>query len=371
MSKIFSEHAMAVFSAMDTNYDAMNNLMQDVALGREIYDTESDRVISKAEAEAKILDFSRQILGITDVKDSKAVRRAMRDHSREWFDIIEDTVDRVIEVGFKENDWFTELVDYKSIAFGDRQDFILEDADAILSVAKAGTSHNDHILQRLRQGQTISIPTELYVVKVGADINRYILGDVDWTRLINAIAIAFTAEVQNQVYAEIGTAATQLPARFKGTGTLVKADLDGIIQDVAAYNSSDVVIMGTKAALSKISAIADVQWAAVDQKNSVMNTGNIGIYDGTRLVQVPTRFKTNTLNAQRADSDYVFPTNELYILPVIGDAGKFIKMIDEGDTRIDERLEREDYLSDIQTYQVSRKFGIGSVLGRYFGQWVI
>lgn len=369
--KKFNEHTMAVFSAMNTDYDAMNNLMQDTALGREIYDAETDRVITKAEANAKILEFSRQILGITDIKDTKAVRRAMRDNAREWFDIIEDTVDKVIEVGFKENDWFNQLVDYKSINFGDRQDFVLEDNEAILSVAKAGTSHNDHILQRLRAGQTISIPTELYVVKVGADINKYVLGDVTWDKLINAIAVAFTTEIQNQVYAEIGTVATSLPARFKGTGTLVKTDFDNIIQDVAAWNSSDVVIMGTKAALSKISAIADVQWAAKAQRDSVMDTGNIGIYEGTTLVQVPTRFKSKTLGATSQPSDFVFPTNELYILPVIGDAGKFIKMIDEGDTQIIEKLEKGDYLSDLQTYQVSRRFGVGSVLGRYFGQWTI
>lgn len=369
--KNFNAHTMAVFSAMGTDYDSMNNLMQDVALGREIYDAESDRVITKAEANAKILDFSRQVLGITDPKDIKGVRRAMRDNSREWFDIIEDTVDKVIEVGFKENDWFTQLVDYKSIGFGDRQDFILEDNEAILSVAKAGEQHNDHFLQRLRANQVISIPTSLYVVKIGASINKYILGDIDWTKLINAIAVAFTTEIQNQVYAEIGTIATSLPARFKGTGNLVKSDLDSIIQDVAAWNSSDVVIMGTKAALSKISAIADVQWAAVDQKNSVMDTGNIGIYEGTRLVQVPTRFKSKTLGATSQPSDFVFPTNELYIMPVIGDAGKFIKMIDEGSTEILEKLEKGDYLSDFQTYQVSRRFGVGAVLGRYFGQWVI
>lgn len=367
----FNEHTMAVFTAMNTDYDAMNNLMQDVALGREIYDAESDRVITKAEANAKILDFSRQVLGITDIKDSKAVHRAMRDNSREWFDIIEDTVDKVIEVGFKENDWFTELVDYKSIKFGDRQDFVVEDEAAILSVAKAGNQHNDHFLQRLRQYETISIPTSTWVIKVGASINKYILGDVDWTALINAIATAFTSHIQNLVYAEIGTVATALPSRFKGTGNLVKVDLDNIIQDVAAYNSSDVVIMGTKAALSKISAIADVQWGAVDQKNSMMNTGNIGIYEGTRLVQVPTRFKNKNLGATSQPSDFVFPTNVLYILPVIGDAGKFIKMIDEGDTQIMEKLEREDYLSDFQTYQVTRRYGVGSVLGRYFGQWTI
>lgn len=361
--KKFNDHTIAVFTAMNTDYESMNNLMQDFALGREIYDAESDRVITKAEANAKILDFSRQILGITDIKDVKATRRALRDNHREWFDIIEDTVDKVIEVGLKENDWFQELVEYKSIAYGDRQDFVIEEADAILSVAKAGTSHNDHYLQRLRAGQTISISTDLYVVKVGADINKFLLGDIQWDKLVNAIAIAFTNEIQNQVYSQVAVAVNQLPARFKGNGTLVKTTLDSIIQDVAAYNSSDVIIMGSKAALSKISAIADVQWAAQDQKNSVMNTGNIGIYEGTRLVQLPVRFKDSSLTG------YTFPIDELLILPVIGDTGKFIKALDEGDTQIIEQMERTDYLSDFQTYQVSRRFGVGCVLGRYFGDW--
>ena len=361
--KKFNEHTIAVFSAMNTDYDAMNNLMQDVALGREVYDSETDRVISKTEANAKILEFSRQILGITNVKDTKEVKRGLRDNGRQWFDIIEDTVDKVIEVGLKENDWFQELVDWKTIQFGDRQDFVLEEADAILSVAKAGNQHNDHYLQRLRAGQTISIPTSVYVVKIGASINKYILGDIDWTKLVNAISTAFINEIQNQVYGQVSVAVNQLPARFKGTGPLVKANLDAIIQDVAAYNQSDVVIMGTKAALSKISAIADVQWAAVDQKNSVMNTGNIGIYEGTRLLTIPTRFKDQNMSA------YTFPIDELIILPVIGDAGRFIKGIDEGDTEILEKVEKGDYLSDFQTYQVTRRFGVGCVLGRYFGEW--
>ena len=88
MSKNFNEHTMAVFAANETNYEEVSNLMTDVALGREIYDAETGRVISKAEANAKILDFSRQVLGITDVKDRKEVRRAIRDNGRQWYDII-------------------------------------------------------------------------------------------------------------------------------------------------------------------------------------------------------------------------------------------------------------------------------------------
>ena len=370
MAKNFDEHTMAVFAANNTDYESVSNLMTDVALGREIYDDESNRVITKAEANAKILDFSRQILGITDIKDTKAVRRAVRDNARQWFDIVEDTINIVIDTNFKESDFFNSLVDRKTIAFGDRQDFVIEDDDALFSIAKAGTSHHDHILQRLRGRQTISIPTELYVVKIGADINRYVLGDVDWASWVANIGRSYVAMIQEETYAIFGQAINQLPAQFKGTGTLnstTKAQFDQIISDVsAANNGAVVVIMGDKAALSKVSGLADVNWAAKDQRDSVMNTGNIGIYEGTRLIQIPNRFKDKTMQT------YVFPTDELYMIPVIGDAGKFIKMVDEGDTEIYEVLEKnEKYVSDLQTYEVQRRMGFGLYLGRYFGQWDI
>lgn len=364
MSKNFNSRVMGIFSANNTDYDAMNNLMQDVALGREIYDAESERVITKAEANAKILDFSRQVLGITDVKDAKSVRRALRDNARDWFDIIEDTVDKVIEVGLADSDWFNELVDKKTIAYGDRQDFVVDDDNALLSVAKAGSSMHDHILQRLRAGQTISVPTELYVVKVGADINKYILGDVQWDKLISAIAKAYENQIREQVFAELNKMVTALPAQFKGNGAINKANFDLIIEKVAAANNNaEVVIMGTKAALGKIAGVAQVNYIANAQKDNMMNTGTIGIYEGTRLITLPNRFKDASLSRLAFADD-------LYIMPVVGDDGKFIKFVDEGDTLISEVMDRDSkYTSDLQTYEVQRRMGVASVLGRYFGVW--
>ncbi len=369
---IFSDRVKNVFSSLNTDYDSMNNLMQDLALGREIYDAENDKIISKSEANAKILDFSRKVLGITDINDAKQVRRALRDNSREWLDIIEDTVDRTITVGLQESDWFNELVESKTIGYHDRQDFYIED-DSVLSVAKAGTSHHDHILQRLSAGQTISIPTELYVVKVGADINKYITGQVDWNKLIEAITAAFVNEIQTEVYAEVTSAASKLPVtgtEYVNTGALsasTKDAFDAIIDNVsAANNGAEVVIMGTKAGLSKVSALANTSWGADAQKNSMMNSGNIGIYEGTKLVPIPTRFV-----GKQPTGTKQFDPNVLMILPVIGDAGKFVKFVDEGDTEIVEKLERGEYTSDIQTYEVQRRFGVGTVIARQFGQWTI
>ena len=55
MRKInFSNHVMNVFSEMKTNYDEVKNLMFDIAMGNEIYDALTDRVVPKAEAEEKL-----------------------------------------------------------------------------------------------------------------------------------------------------------------------------------------------------------------------------------------------------------------------------------------------------------------------------
>lgn len=364
----FNSRVMSVFSSMNTNYDEMNNLMQDLALGKEIFDGE--RVISKAEANAKVLDFSRQILGITDINDKKAVRRALRDNGRDWFDIIEDTIDRTVSVAFKDNDWFTGIVDSRNIAFGDRADFLIEN-DGVLAVAKAGVSHHDHILQRVGADTVVPVPTSLYAVKVGADINKYVAGQVDWARFINAVSKAFIVKVQEEIFAEIQVASSSLPVTtgFIGNGTLstaTKANFDEIIENVSAANDgAPVAIFGTKSGLSKISALADVDWGADKQKDSVADTGNIGIYEGTALVTIPNRFKDSSLTTK------IYNSNILLILPMVGEDGKFIKFVDEGDTIIVEKTDRGDYLSDIQTYEVQRKLGVATVIGRQFGQWTL
>lgn len=366
--KKFNEHTMAVFAAMNTDYEGIKNLMLDVALNREIF--ADGQKISKADANAKILDFSRQVLGITDIKDAKSVRRAIRDNARQWFDVIEDVIDQTMVIGLQQTDWYNQFVEDKSIAYHDRQDFYVEN-DSLLAVAKAGTSMHDHQIQRIGAGERFSVKTELYVIKIGEDINRYVSGMFDWSKMVDKITESYIAAIQEQVYAEISTAAAKLPVQtgFVGTGALTPATkqaFDLIVDNVAAVgNGSDTVILGTKAALSKLSGLADVQWAAADMKTSLMETGTIGMYQGSKLMVIPNRFKDRSLQAK------VFPSNVLMILPATGEEGRFIKFVDEGDSEILIRENRGDYQSDIMTQEVQRRWGVATVISNQFGQWTI
>lgn len=368
MKKNFSEHVMNVFAEYKTDSECMTNLLTDLALKREIYDKEGKKVSFQA-ANEMARQFSLSILGIEDKADVKTFRRAWEDHGKEWFRVIEDTVDNVIEVGLQESEWFEDLVERKTLNYFDRQDFYV-DTDAILAVAKAGVSHHTHPLQRIGRGKTISLTPELYVVKVGADINRFITGQEDWARLVNAIAIAFMKKIQGEVYTAVDTAATLLPVggtKFVNTGTLspaTKAAFDEIVANVGDANDhAEVIIMGTKTALQALNNLGDVNWISDIAKDSVYNTGRMGLYEGTRLVEIPNRFEDRTLTTK------VFSDKKLLIVPIIGNAGKFVKVIDEGTVEFTHTDPDEKYASDLMTAEVQRRFGVGVVIGHQFGQW--
>ncbi len=359
----FSEHVLSVFAEMKTDYEAMTNLMTDLACHKALYDEEAGREISAAEANAKILEFSRKVMKINDIRDRKAVRRAVRDNGRAFYDIIEDTLDVTVKTGLEQNEWFNILVEQKSIKYGDRQDFIAEE-DGVLAVAKVGESHHDHILQRLVSGQRYSIPTARYAIKIGADINKFILGEVAWDKMVEAVTKAFILKIQEEVYAEVRKAVDSLPAnQFKATGALgeaTKAAFDNILSNVASVNGSEVVILGTKNALRNLNNLAKVEWIADSQKEAVAKTGILGDYEGTTLVEIPQRLSL-TSGAK------VVPVNKLYILPMTED--KPVKFVDEGESEIYEVTEKGDLQDDFETYELSRRMGVEVVLGQYFGVW--
>lgn len=369
----FSAHVMNVFNEMETNYEEIKNLMFDLAMGNEIYDAESERVIPKQEAEAKLRTVCQKVFGVTADSSKRELKRAYRDHGREFFDIIEEVIDVVISHGLKDNEFFNQFVDYRNIALGDAYEFTMEN-EVILSIAKVGVSHHDYILQRLGKGEKFTIPYARYGAAVGADINMYMIGREDWSKLTQAIARAFQVQIQQEIYNEMINAASSIPAAirsgFVGTGVLgaaTKDNFDAIISNVEIANESSVVILGTKTALKKLNALSDINWRAASLKEDVSHSGRMGDYEGTLLMEIPQRFTSRT------DLTPLIDNTKLWILPV-DQTDKFIKMVDVGETEIDEILEKgEEHgrWDDIMKYEVQRSYGIATILGRYFGQWTI
>lgn len=370
----FSNHVMNVFNEMNTDYSAIKNLMYDLAMGNEIYDQETDRVIPKSEAENTLRSFCQKVFEITPDASKRDLKRAYRKHGREFFDVIEEVLDQVITAGFKDNEFFNSFVDYRNIALGDAYEFYTE-KETILSIAKVGVSHHDYMLQRLGKGEQFTIPYARFGAAIGIDLNMFLIGREDWSKLVNAIARAFTVKIQEEFYTQMVNAASSIPAAirsgFVGTGlftaTGVKDSFDAVIENVQIANESGVVILGTKTALKKLNALSDVNWRAQSLKEDVSHSGIMGDYEGTPLMEIPNRFVSDNSLTKKIDS------TKLWILPA-DQADKFIKMVDVGETEIDEITEKGEAngrIDDIGKYEVQRSFGISVILGRYFGMWTI
>lgn len=372
----FSSRVLGIFDEFKTDYEGMTQLMTDLALGREIYDAETGRVISKAEAEATVLDFNRKVLGITpemvEKKDMKAIKRSIEDNKKQWFRVLEDTLDNTLEVGLSSNEWFNTLAEVMNIGYGDRQDFIA-DTKSYLAVAKVGTAHHDHIMQRIKAGERYTIPTERHAVKVGVDIHKYILGQSKFDLAMQKIDDAYTLDIQNEILKALDTAIAKVPAtaEFVGTGDIVtkKNDFLKITDNVAdANNVNSVVVMGTRPALRKVMDIIPTDWIAPSSKEERKDYGIIATAEGITLARIPNRYKDTTYSTGK-----IFDDDVLWIFAQDFN-NKFIKVIERGGAEISEVRDNNEgtgYLNELMSYEVQRDYGAGIVPGYIFGKWTL
>lgn len=206
-------------------------------------------------------------------------------------------------------------------------------------------------------------------MKVGKDIDLILLGRVDFTELTDKIAEAFASMIQTTCYEEVYNASSKIPnnSQFVKTGALgaeTKEKFDTLLEDVATANESEVIIMGTKMALKKLNALADVDWRSNSQKEAVASLGHLGTYEVTDLIEIPQRFARNDVTKKLIDNKMllIFAKNQ----------EQFVKFVDKGETEITEAgLNKGDLADDFQTYEVQREMGVATILPRYFGVWKI
>lgn len=362
----FSAHVLNVFDEMKTSYEEVKNLMFD------LYKNELDDGISKREAEDKLREVSLKIFGLTKDSSRRERERAYRDHARQYFDVIEEVTDWTVSTGLKENEWFNALVNYRNLKEGDTNLFVNEHEEVILSIARMGKRHHDTMLQRLPENTTYSVETDVYGAAVGADIDRYLIGQEDWTKLVDAITKAFVVKIQELIFAEILEAQKKLPAQseFVQTGALNTTNrkkFNKVLQNVSVANdNADVVIMGTMVALQELENLIDVKWVADSQKEDIAKMGRLGNYGRYTLVEIPQRFARNdvTKSMYKDDTLFVFATGD----------NKLVDMVDVGETLIEEITERgtaNSNIADIMKYEVQRELGVSTRIGRYFGSWTI
>lgn len=370
----FSTQNLRNVFAEEGKYEGFRSVASSLVRGQDVFeldDNGNERRVSNADANKAIRKVFMEICGLTedDLKSRKKRERAEKLHNTELFEIIEEDVEWVINEGFQENEFFNRFVEKKSHALGDANSFYIEDKQYLIVGNYAG-DHHDVTIQQIGEGEEISVKCTSHTVKIGKDIDLIILGRYDYAKMIRKISEAYINDTQNMIFANFYAASDKLPANsgLKMTGALssaTKENFDRLIENVQIINNSEVIIVGTKVALKNLNALADVDWATVEQKESMMNTGRLGMYEGTALMEVPQRLKIGGSLAN--DADRLIPNDTLLILPI--NEEQFVKFFDEGETQIFEVTEKASLKDDFQTHEVRRDYGCDVVLGQYFGRW--
>ena len=189
-------------------------------------------------------------------------------------------------------------------------------------------------------------------------------GRVDWATFITKVYEAFDKKVNSLLYQAVmdGTSKVLPTSQFIKTGTIVKDSLLELIEDVqAANNGADVVIMGTRSALAKLPT--DVEWISNDMKNERHTTGRLGIWEGTKLAEIPQAFADNDTTTKLVDNKV------LLVMPVTDN--KFVKFFNEGEAIIKEVSDGTTNMDMTMEYEYMMKLGFAIVINRKFGKWTM
>lgn len=146
-----TENLSNIFAA--NSYRDFAELMFDTARGKEKVDKEL--------ANEKIREVMFSVLQVGKDASKKELRRAIRKHKDEVFEVIEETVENLLVSGWPANPFFNEFVEIKNMQIGDTNEFYVPD-EVILTVSELSGNHHDIIRQRLTEGSTFQVKTSWY-----------------------------------------------------------------------------------------------------------------------------------------------------------------------------------------------------------------
>ena len=361
----FDANVREVFENDESKLFAFNKLMMDTAM-----DTLEDG-ISVKEANEKIVSMFKAAIGIDEHSSKADVRKAIRRNQNVLFDLIEEVVPNLLRTGWQDNPFFNEFVEVRNLDIGDKAMFYTED-DTLLTVSKVSGNHWDIDRQRLGKGASYTVETSWYGIGVYSEYERLLTGAEDFATFVKKLYEAVDRYINESIYQAMISASAQLPGGATGsgqwvkTGALTAAEKEvfmQLVEDVQMATGMDVVIMGTKTALSRLEGMQDIQWVSEDMKVQRNTTGRIGYFEGIRLVEIKQGFRLNTT------TEYLVDDKQLLIMPV-GD-NKFIKVINEGNPEMRQSNDNTATQDMTYDYRYMFKMGVGVQIGLLFGVYNI
>ena len=346
----FAANVQNVFNNDVNDFIAFSDLLTETALGTQ--------KVSKAEANAKIVEVFQGVLGLEKNAKPSEVRKAIRRNQALVFDIIEETVQNLLVTGWGNDPFMMKYVDQRNLALGDKNEFYAED-DSVLSVMRVAGNHHDIIRQRLAGGSVKSLETYWVAIKIYAEFERVVMGLEDWAKFITKVYEAYDRYIKNTVYDTMVGYATELTGQFKKTGSMTTENLNALCDLVSTATGMPVMIMGTRTALANVIKLQNGTYISENMKDEHYRTGTLGMWEGKELVEIPQVFEKGKVGQYKIDNTLV------WVMPVADE--KFIKVVNEGDTQLKTVADKDVNMDATYEYELQTKLGCGVMLNGAFG----
>ena len=346
----FAANVQNVFNNDVNDFIAFSELLTETALGTQ--------KVTKAEANAKIVEVFQGVLGLDKNAKPAEVRKAIRRNQALVFDIIEEAVQTLLVTGWSNDPFMMKYVDQRNLALGDKNEFYAED-DSVLSVMRVAGNHHDIIRQRLAGGSVKSLETYWVAIKIYAEFERVVMGLEDWAKFITKVYEAYDRYIKNTVYDTMVGYAQALTGQFKKTGSMTTENLNALCDLVSTATGMPVMIMGTRTALSNVIKLQNGTYVSDAMKDEHYRTGTLGMWEGKELVEIPQVFEKGKVGSYKIDNTLV------WIMPVADE--KFIKVVNEGDTQLKTVADKDVNMDMTYEYELQTKLGCGVMLNGAFG----
>lgn len=271
----------------------------------------------------------------------------------EVFQLLSIAVDAVLPVAVKNQ--YDSLADVRTVGLGDKPVFSIED-ESLFRVGLIASGTTDIRRQELF-GTSFTVDTDWYGAKTFAELERFLAGDVNWTKFVNKIADSFVAKMGTQIVDGFTKSYEMIKANRKHTGVYSEDKLLEVAQHVQTQaGGKPVAVYGTAGALRKVSKGAELSDSMKDSLNKV---GYLGTVAGLDLVQLPNAYR------QIGKEEFVLDDNTLLILP---QGEKIVSIVIEGDAYMKESGE-ETRTDQQREFTTEKKYGLQvaklSVYGMY------
>lgn len=225
------------------------------------------------------------------------------------FTIVEEILNATVVEGIQGDEFFNALVDYRNVAEGDQNLFVIED-DILFEVDEVADGTQAIRRQRIGGREEKSINTAMHMVRIYEELNRVLAGRVDFNEMIQKVSKSYQQQILSDIYALYANATA---ADFGGTvyfpaaGSYSADTLLTLIDHVeAAAGGKPATIYSTKKGLRKAVEIIQSDQA----KEELHNFGYYGKFYGTPCVALPQRHQTGTTTFMFGDEMLIIAGDE-------------------------------------------------------------